>query len=551
MPIPRLRALLMPSAEAPAGRRGALLRALPYLLALTVVALVLAFGEKFWATNDDSHMAMIAHGYGMTDTPSPGIVYSNVIWGWMVMHLGVAGIQGYTVGVCGALVLSCLVLCFALYRSPAPAWAGAALLVMTFAPSLLNLQFSIVAGCLAAAAIALALVARREDGVWPWIASTSLLLLAALVRLDECLFILLLAAPFGVVRWRRETDRIMRWRAIAALGVAALSIGVCSAASHSYYSGKGWDTFREMNALRRPFSDYGLTEYYAKYRDQLGDSDLSVNDLRMIDQRAFLDTDFFTAARLQPLIDGVTADQRVDFNLHRWPEALRPFTVAAACAPLLVLLLALALGRQRKTAVAATLLLAGVMLCFWLWGRPGIVHIYTPAHAALAAFALIGAEWRARAWLPVAGVALFAVALTVTWRVVNATDREASHAAERAQAACTLPQDQLLVVWGAPALNERQLYRPTSPQGEECKLQVYFINTLSLLPGSLDKLYGHTHGKPLIEALREGQSLHFLSDDTRLGMLQAYFKAHYDAKLTATPLSLDGSTHAYLVQVTP
>ncbi|HEX4299651.1 MAG TPA: hypothetical protein VH327_02165 [Gammaproteobacteria bacterium] len=530
---------------------GRLARAVPYLVALAAVAAVLLFGDKFWATNDDGHMAMIAHGYGMTDTPSPGIAYSNVIWGWMVMHLGVAGIQGYSVGAYAAMVLSCLMLCLALYRSTAPAWAGAALIVMMFAPALMNMQFTITAGYLAVAGIALLLTARREDGPWLWPAVAVLLLLSALIRLDECAFVVLLAVPFCAVRWQGETDRQLRRRAAAALAITLLAIGASSVANRAYYSGERWDTFREMNALRRPFSDYDLTQYYSANREQLAGSGVSVNDLRVIDQRAFLDTGFFTPARLQPLIDKVTADQRVDFNLHRWPEALRPFGQLSTCAPLLLLLLAIIGGRGLRAPVLASLLFVGVALFFWVWGRPGIVHIYMPAEAALGAFALIGVGWRFRLLLPVAGAALFLFALMTTWRIANATYRESVHAVEHVQTACTLPKDELLVVWGVPALNERQLYRPMSPSGRECDLQLYFINTLSLLPGTLDKLYGYTHGKSLIEALRDGQQFKLLSDEGRIGLLTIYFETHFGAKLTATPLALGGSNRAYLLRVTP
>lgn len=528
-----------------------LLRAVPYVLALTVVALVLLFGEKYWSTNDDGHMAMIAHGYGIVDTPSPGIVYSNVIWGWLVMHLGVAGIQGYSVGVYGATLLACLVLCFALYRSTAPAWGAAALIVFMFAPTLINMQFTITAGYLAVAAVALLLALRREDGAWLWLAVTVLLLLSSLVRLGECAFVLLLAVPFCVARWQRETDRPLRWRAVVALGLALLAIGASIVVDRSYYSGERWETFREMNSLRRPFSDYDLTQYYSAHRAQLEGSGVSVNDLRLIDQRAFLDTDFFTPDRLRPLIDKVTAEQRIDFNLHRWPEALRPFSQLWMCAPLLLLLLAFVAGRRLRAAALASVGLGGVMLFFWVWGRPGIVHVYVPAEAAVAAFALVAVEWRFRLLLPVAGAGLFALAVALAWHTDTLAERESVHAARHAAAACTLPKDQLLVVWGPPALDERDVYRPMSPGGRECDLQLYFINTLSLLPGTLDKLYGYTHGKSLIEALRDGQQFKLLSDDGRIAFMSNYFNKHFGETLTATPTALGQSDRAYLLQAAP
>ncbi|HEY3643800.1 MAG TPA: hypothetical protein VGM16_00560 [Gammaproteobacteria bacterium] len=553
--IHRLREKLNSDWPAPGGaaeRWASRLRLLPYAIALTVLVLVLLESDKFWATNDDGHMAMIAHGYGMTDTPSPGIVYSNVIWGWVVMKLGsVGGIQGYTLGAYALMVLSGLALCFALYRSRAPAWGGAALLVMAYVPALINMQFTITAGYLAVAALALAWSARREDGPWPWLGAAVLLLLSSLVRLDECLFVLLLATPFGVLRWRRDLDALMRRRGVVALGAALLAIGACAAVDHSYYSGAEWQEFRQMNALRRPFTDFGLSEYYSSFehRHELEGSGMSVNDMRLIGQRAFLDTEFFDAARLRPLIQKATADARVDFNLRRWDEALRPFGSFSMYAPLALLALALALGRRRKAAVAASALFVAVMLFFWLWGRPGIVHVYKPAEVVLAVLALLSVDWR-RHWLvPLAGAFLFWVALDMSWHANNAGRRQDQRAAEQVDEKCDLPTDQLLVAWGPPALNDRYLYRPMSPMGGECGLQLYLVNTLALVPGSLDKLYRHTHGKSLLQALLDGQQIQMLSDSVRIGMLQVYLRAHFQATLVARQVASQNDLHLYDVQV--
>lgn len=53
-----------------------------------------------WETNDD--VAMVAHGYGFADQPSPNLLFSNVIWGHLVQSLnGLFGLQGYSVGTLG------------------------------------------------------------------------------------------------------------------------------------------------------------------------------------------------------------------------------------------------------------------------------------------------------------------------------------------------------------------------------------------------------------------------------------------------------------------
>lgn len=187
-------------------------RILPYLLVLAVLAWVMACGAKFWNTNDDEHMAMIAHGYGLSDSGSPGLVFSNVLWGWMVMHLGVAGWQGYTVGQYAAVWLSCLALCYSLYRCRAPVLLAAALLIAAFVPTLLNMQFSITSGLLAVAGLALALSGGGEGSRWPWAAAAALLVFSALVRFNEFLLVMCVVSPFCVWHMLRKSDHAGRRR---------------------------------------------------------------------------------------------------------------------------------------------------------------------------------------------------------------------------------------------------------------------------------------------------------------------------------------------------
>ena len=49
------------------------------LLAGLLTALV-----PYWESNDDVGMAMLAHGFGMAAQASPRLIFSNVVWGWLV-----------------------------------------------------------------------------------------------------------------------------------------------------------------------------------------------------------------------------------------------------------------------------------------------------------------------------------------------------------------------------------------------------------------------------------------------------------------------------------
>src|SRR4051812_601827 len=125
-------------------------RMLAWGTALTAMAVVLLFARKVWQTNDDIGMAMLAGGYGIASSPSAGLVFSNVVWGWLVSSLpSLGGIEAYSLLTYGALLVSAMVILLALHRRGAPPLMGATLLAVIFLPTLATPQFTLTAGYLA------------------------------------------------------------------------------------------------------------------------------------------------------------------------------------------------------------------------------------------------------------------------------------------------------------------------------------------------------------------------------------------------------------------
>lgn len=525
-------------------------RPLPYLLAAILVLLVLVTGEKFWSTNDDLHMAMIAHGYGIVAVPSPALVFSNVAWGWLVSEIGVVhGMQGYALCQYAALVLACGVACLQLYRSGAPGWLGGTCILAMFVPAMLDTQFTVTAGYLAVAGLASALAAANDSKPWLWILAAVLLVLSALIRFDEFAFVFLVASPFVALSvWRAQRRERLRWGAM--LGASLLLIGIFSVVDRAYYSGPEWTDFNERTELAQSFVDYGLSRYYVKKRVKLRHSGLLVNDMRMLRERAFMDPKVFNTQRLAPLIKGVTAAERAAFNLSRWQDAMRPFRVPGILTLLVLAVLAAAFGRRREAVIGASLILLAAMTFFWLWGRPGIVHIYSPTVAALAVLGLIAAEPRRHLLIAVLGGVLFAVSCHSGWRAYLANRRE-DVVNRQTQAQCPLRADQLQVSWGEAGFGDLHLYRPLSSPEADCGLKLYAVSGLELLPTSLDQLRTHTGGKPLVEALLDGQSFYFLSDPQRLALLRNYLHSHYGVRLTTQSVFRNPDLHQFLVRVAP
>jgi hypothetical protein len=548
----RLRALLMPSEDGQGGRRESLLRALPYLISFAVVLLLVCSGASFWETNDDEHMAMIAHGYGITSKPSSGLVFSSVAWGWLVSHLGtIGGFQGYALGQYALLLLACGVIAHRLHVARVPGVVGAAVLLTMFPTAILETQFTITAGYLAVAAFAIAFTSGDGRTPWSWCGAATLLVLSALVRFNEFAFVCIVATPFAALMLWQSPKCALRLGWLGMLVGAGVAISASMAVDHAYYSGPEWQDFKQRTALAQPFVDYGLSDYYMAHKRRLQGSGLSVNDMLMLGQRAFMDEKVFNRGTLAPLIAGVSVRERAVFNLTQWEDAVRPFQAPAFDLLLAVLALVLAAGRPRSAAVAAALAVLAAMLFFWLWGRPGVVRIYLPAAAALAVLALVTVEYRRHTPVLAAGCVLAVAALWFGIQDFIDHSGESADAEMRMQATCNVPTDRLLVVWGAAGRYDREVYRPLAAGGAACPLQLYVVGGLELLPTAIEKLHAYTGDRSLIEALLDGQQMYFIGSpmtSKRLNLLSRFLSEHYGATLTVQRLGPPKGTAQYLVQ---
>lgn len=527
------------------------LKYLPYLAVLAVLLFLLAFGDKYWDANDDIHMAMIAHGYGLVDQASPGIVYSNVIWGWLAMRLGSPfGIQGYTLIAYAAMLGSAAGVGWALLRRHTPGLLAAAVLIAMFGRALLEPQFTVTAAYAAVAGLALAcsLETRRD---WLMAAAACLfLVVSSLIRLQECLLVCAVAAPF--LLWRlyqlRGTPGLRPL--LAALLAAVALAGTCKAVDHAYYSAPQWQQFRDMNALRRPFTDYAFHNYFKQRPQLLAPAGMTVTDMQMLANWFFLDDRVFNRQSLGGLMQGVSLGERLRFSTARYGAMTGPFDNPLVYMLAVTALLALALARQWPVALAAVLCLGACMVAMLMLGRPGVPRVFPGPVAVIAVLALLDHGPRLR-WL-----ALLGGAAVLLWVGANTYNYFQAHAFQARVAkairtkVCALDLSDLQVVWGAPdGFPDRYLYSPGLPPGGACPLHFYHVGVMALLPANLQQLHGHTGGRDLVPALLAGQQLSFLTTEDRLGLLRQYFQNHYGAKLDFAPTLSLGFLQQYQVRV--
>src|SRR5882724_5332328 len=224
-----------------------LLRAVAYLVTVGAMVMVLLLARKSWQTNDDIGMAMISGGYGIAAAPSSGLVFSNVVWGWLLSHLPVvAGVEPYSLLTYAALLVSAAAILLSVQKNGTPLLLSHAIVVAMFVPVLATPQFTFTAGYLTVAALAVLMAWRgSQTRAYLWCAGV-MLLVAGLIRSLEFLFVLAVSAPFLMAQWR-SLDR----RGLYALAaILAILLGAAHLLDVHYYSSADWSAFQGMNRIR-------------------------------------------------------------------------------------------------------------------------------------------------------------------------------------------------------------------------------------------------------------------------------------------------------------
>ena len=526
----------------------------PYACVALVMLVILQFGDKYWDANDDEHMAMIVQGYGLAGAASPGLVYSNVVWGWLTMQLGAPfGIPGYTLGAYAVMLGSAAAIGWVLLKRGTPGLLAVTLLLTLFLHPLLEPQFSITAGYAAAAGMALLLSCERSPR-WDTAGFAALfLVLGGLIRLQELLFVGLVSAPFLLHALYRNRRLPASRRMLAALLVMVAVLGGCKLLDGRYRSSDAWQRFDQVNALRKPFTDYGLAGYFLSHEQRLQAAGLSRNDMQLVNNWFFLDDKVYNDRSLGALLRELPWSERLSYNLGRYAAVPMPFTTTLVALMSALVLFTLVLSGRRWLAAAGIVLFLLSLFIFLCMGRPGVPRVLPGALAALALLATLDDKYGRSAWAMLATfVLLCAVGLDGAgyFRVHH---RQAARADSVKQDMCKLPgRDQLQVVWGAPrGFPDRYVYDPTQDPSGDCLPRIYLVGVLELQPANLEQLHAYTQGKDLVPALLGGQHFYFLTTPDRLTLLDRYLREHYGMRLHSESSFDHGGATQYQVWAEP
>ena len=400
-------------------------------------------------------MAMVAHGYGFAAVGSPNLLFSNVIWGYIVRALqGESGLQGYSIATLGALVVSGSAFLYFLARLEVSHLLAIPAVALVLGWPILFPQFTVNAGLLTVAAVLGLVTYVRKQDYLALLAGSILALLGCLIRPLEFLFVAFVSLPF--FPWKRLIgDRPLQ---ISCAGILVLA-GLAQLADWSAYRSEEWQNFRQNNLARAPYTDFGAAKLLNKRPDILSKYGYSANDIDLIANWFFADPKLTNPKSLNGMLDALGANLGPiaisGLNMRSGMEALgQMFTPQLLSLSVAALVLQL-MVRRPQLAVAWVLFLCAVF-GLGLLGASAHIRVIAPIIAALLLLALtFPLPFRpASRWIV---AALLLVAIVDNARLLLPKASASRKTIASAQSGIALLSGQLIFVWGG-ALDFQHTY---------------------------------------------------------------------------------------------
>jgi hypothetical protein len=494
------------------------------VIASVFVFLLFSAFEPRWATNDDVGMSMVAHGYGAAAIGSPNLVFSNVLWGYLVRAIPeINGILGYSIATLGVLVIVGSVMIFGLYRCGAGYVASLSALLLIMVRPVLFPQFTINAGLLLIGAIICCHLYARQNNLYALVLACILAFCSYLVRSHEFLLVLIVALP------------LLPWKPLLACAksryaflVLVSIIAVSAVVDHRAYQGDEWTSFNELDPSRAPFTDFGAGGQLLKRPDILGRYGYSQNDVLLISKWFFVDRSIANPGKLNAMLDELGPLYTQQNSLAKawvgvrtlWHPTLLPIVVAA---------LFLAVLRPSWQVAGVWGLCVAAVFALGLLGRPGVLRVYIPLVCLLLIAPFIirtGTQgvWRRRLALVVILVAAL-VNTSATFAESNAVHAASEKIRHELKGLPTSP----IVAWGS--LFPYEAAYPVLKQSQSAmSYRLYALDCLTLAPFSISSAE-EKKGRGMTNLLITENGLPIIAREQFFEYLAIYCKEHLHGDL--------------------
>jgi len=485
--------------------------------AIFVFLLCFLFDPR-WETNDDVGMSMVAHGYGLAAIGSPNLIFSNVLWGYLVRLIpAINGNLGYSIATLSVLAFVGTALIYGLFRLGLGYVASLFILALILVRPVLFPQFTINAGLLMVGAILCWQLFARQNDQQVLVFGSLLAYCSYLVRSQEFFLVLVVALP--LVPWRtllrHHTPRITLLILVSAIAVSAVI-------DHQAYQGKEWQSFNELNPARAPFTDYGAGGYMKQRTDILERHGYSPNDIDLISTWFFVDSRIANPKELTAMLDElgplpIQAKSLTNAWLGvrtLWHPVLLPFVLAA-------LLLAVLHPGWKVFAVWGLCVTA--VFALGLLGRPGVLRVYFPLVCLLVIAPFLTQERRPRTqgvWRHRLAVGIIFVAALVNCSAVILESKASGVDSEQAKHGLIDFPTYPVVIWGADFPFEAA-YPVLQSSQPAMHYRLYGLGVFTLAPFSV-AYTEQQHGRGMTDLLVGGSGLSVIAGEHNISSLATY-----------------------------
>jgi MFS family permease len=367
-----------------------------FILVAAFISLLCLVFVPCWERNDDVAMSMIAHGYGLAAYGSPHLVFSNILWGYLVRAIPtVNGVLGYSLATMGSLLVVGWAILYFLIRLGAGYLIGFLAVSLLIALPTLNPQFTVSAGLMTVAAIIGWQAHARLGGLGNLVVACVLAFCGYLIRGQEFFLVLGVALPF--LPWRAFRERRQMQIAFLLLGVAIAS---AAAFDRWSYSGIEWQHFKEFNSVRIPITDYRAGEHLKLRPEILSAYGYSWNDIDLLENWFFVDPQIADSKALNAMLTELGPLPMQEGSIQAGFEAIQALYTPMLLSLILSGLFLFMILPRWSMALAWVLCLAAIF-AMGVMGRPGALRVYIPLVCLLFIFPLVVGKCRAgiRPWM--------------------------------------------------------------------------------------------------------------------------------------------------------
>ena len=343
------------------------------LIVIAIFYVLLSIYTPIFETNDDSGMSMIAHGYGLSMHSSPYIMFSNIVYGYIVTNLPmVNGIYPYSYMTFFALFVVCYSLLMCFDKLQVNKFYTIVLICIIFTRAIAMPQFTVNAGLLAIASL-IAMIVYANTKVFRYaILGAVLAFYSYLIRNQEFYFVYIVGLPFLLNKNLLNKN---------ILYLTLIFICCCIGAEYlnaiAYHSVE-FNNYNALAKVRAQFNDFGASEYFINRPEILAKYDYTANDMILLRRFIFADPILANPTRMAELLSNFKLTSRITDNLPLALQAIKSIYDDSFKLLIIVAIFGMVFSKSKLRLIAAWIIFVVLIGLVGLLGRPSVLRVYYP-----------------------------------------------------------------------------------------------------------------------------------------------------------------------------